>query len=165
MGTSEIRWKVEDRGSPAGRGLLRDHLARLEGPTLADAVAVLKMLEIHSHRLREPQSVPWGGGLFEIRRNEVRIFYVFQAGERIEVLKLLVGAAAPGVIAQLRRTQKQSCIRTQDTNPLSEWLEELVAQRTGLRKQVRRALTAMRLEHEQAMLAEIRWSASAVLPN
>ena len=160
MGTSKVRWKLEEQGSHACRGLLRDDLEQLQGPDLADAVAALRMLETYSHRLGEPQSVPWGGGLFEIRRNEVRVFYVFEPEKRIRVLKLLIGPAAPGLIAGLRRIQDHVGGPTPSDKPLSEWLEALLAQRSGLRRQVRRAVRAMVAEHE-AMLDEIPRSAAA----
>jgi len=118
------------------------------------------MLETHSHHLGEPQSVPWGGGLFEIRRNDVRVFYVFQPEKRIRVLRVLIGPAAPGFIAGLRRIQDHFGSPTPGDGPLSEWLEALVAQRSGLRRQVRRAVRAMVAEHE-AMLDGIPRSAAA----
>jgi hypothetical protein len=49
-------------------------------------VALVKLIEERGNRLREPQSKALGKGLYELRRNQVRIFYMFGPGRRMVTL-------------------------------------------------------------------------------
>jgi hypothetical protein len=56
----------------------------------ADAAALIKLVEERGNSLREPHSKPVEPGLFELRRNQVRIFYTFRPGRRIVLLEGIV---------------------------------------------------------------------------
>jgi hypothetical protein len=47
-----------------------------------EAVAAIKMLMAHGSQLRHPHSSPLGNGLFELRRGQVRIVYMYRPGKR-----------------------------------------------------------------------------------
>ena len=52
-------------------------MVSLEGRDRAEAIALVKLLEEQGNMLRRPRSGSLGEGLFELRGNQVRIFYMF----------------------------------------------------------------------------------------
>jgi hypothetical protein len=46
----------------------------------------VKLAKVLGNNLREPHSTSLGNGLFELRRNQVRIFYVFEPGRIVRLL-------------------------------------------------------------------------------
>jgi hypothetical protein len=62
----------------------------IAGPPLdakAEAVALIKLAETLGNNLREPHSKALGDGLFELRRNQVRFFYMFEPGQIVRLKK------------------------------------------------------------------------------
>ena len=55
-----------------------------------EARALIDLLADRGNRLRPPRSKPLGGGLFEMRGRQVRIFYTFRPGRRIVLLDAMV---------------------------------------------------------------------------
>jgi phage-related protein len=79
-------WRIEEHRTATGDTPVRTFLAGLPSHAKADAVALVKLAEILGNNLREPHSKPLGDGLFELRRNQVRIFYVFEPGRIVRLL-------------------------------------------------------------------------------
>ena len=62
-------------------------------------------------QLREPHSKALGDGLFELRRNQVRLFYMFEPGQTIRLLGGMVkkqDRIPSDVLAQMRGYQKDA---------------------------------------------------------
>ena len=55
-----------------------------------EAAALIKLVRERGNRLRKPRSAPLGGGLFELRGEQVRIFSVFRPGHCIVFLDGMV---------------------------------------------------------------------------
>ncbi len=53
---------------------------------MADALALIKLAEKSGNELREPHSKALGGGLYELRGKQVRMFYMFGPGRRVTTL-------------------------------------------------------------------------------
>jgi hypothetical protein len=51
-----------------------------------EVFALVKLLEERGNTLRRPHSGALGGGLFELRGKEVRLFYVFRPGREAVLL-------------------------------------------------------------------------------
>ena len=87
-------WTVEWYTTAKGEKPLKAFLEDLEDDqeNLADALALLELLEAKGNALRPPRSESLGGGLFELRAHPrpVRIFYIFRPGRRIIVLDGMV---------------------------------------------------------------------------
>lgn len=88
------RWTVEWYTTAKGEKPLKAFLRGLQGDdeNLADALALLELLEAKGNALRPPRSGSLGGGLFELRAHPrpVRIFYIFRSGRRVIVLDGMV---------------------------------------------------------------------------
>lgn len=65
---------------------VREFIESLTDQDQVDALALVKLIEERGNRLREPQSKALGKGLYELRRNQVRIFYMFGPGRRVVTL-------------------------------------------------------------------------------
>lgn len=96
-----------------GEQPFRAFLRNLESDdeNLADALALLELLEVRGNTLRPPRSQSLGSGLFELRAHPrpVRIFYVFRPGRRIVVLDGIVKkkTRVPGdVLRRMRSYQR-----------------------------------------------------------
>jgi phage-related protein len=104
-------WTIEDYRTPAGHSLLRQFLDGLENQQdRKEAAALIKVLQIRGNLLREPLSEALGEGLFELRGDQVRIFYTFRPGRRIVLLHRLVkkrGNVPPAILRRMRAMQKQ----------------------------------------------------------
>jgi hypothetical protein len=75
-------WKIEYHGTA-----LAQFLADLEDDrALFEAAALTEYLGQRGNQLGEPRSKSLGGGLFELRGKQIRIFYVFRPGFRIVLL-------------------------------------------------------------------------------
>ena len=79
-------WAVEDFETDGGERPVRTFIDKLEGRDLSEAVALVKLVEDRGSALRAPHSKALGGGLFELRGKQVRIFYVFGRGRRVILL-------------------------------------------------------------------------------
>ncbi len=65
---------------------MQEFIQRLSGQDEVDAIALVKLIGERGNQLREPQSKALGKGLYELRRNQVRIFYMFGPGRRVVTL-------------------------------------------------------------------------------
>lgn len=90
MAEQEGGWVIDDYTAQGGESPIRAFISGLIGQDRVDALALIKLLEERGNALRRPQSAALGGGLFELRRNQVRIFYVFRHGRRITLLDGIV---------------------------------------------------------------------------
>jgi len=103
-------WRIEAYRLDTGEIPAQTFLDGLDEEPRSQALALLSMLRQQGNALRQPHSRALGDGLFELRRFEVRLFYVFR-GERTAVL--LDGMTKkrddiPGdVMKRLRRMQRQ----------------------------------------------------------
>jgi len=87
----------------------------LAGRDRDEAIALIELLEKWGNRLRPPRSKPIGDGLFELRGDQVRIFYVFRFGRRIVLLDGMVkkrDKIPPRVLERVRGYQRE--VRTKD---------------------------------------------------
>jgi phage-related protein len=90
---------------------VRAFIAGLPPDAKAEAIALIKLAQALGNKLREPHSKALGDGLFELRRNQVRLFYVFEPGRIIRLLGGMVKKQdrIPGdVLAQMRGHQKDA---------------------------------------------------------
>ena len=73
---SATAWRIEEYRTAAGETPVRAFIAGLPPNPKAEAAALIKLAETLGNRLREPHSKALGGGLFELRRNQVRMFWI-----------------------------------------------------------------------------------------
>jgi hypothetical protein len=77
---------------------------------LIEARALIDLLAVRGNQLSPPRSKPLGGGLFEMRGRQVRIFYTFRPGRRIVLLDAMVKKRddiPPEVLARVRGLNNQ----------------------------------------------------------
>lgn len=86
MANGERRWTIEWYQAPNGDVPLRRFMASLTPEQHNDAVAVIERLTVLGNRLREPHSRLAKDGLYELRRYQVRIFFVFRPNYRAVLL-------------------------------------------------------------------------------
>ncbi len=79
-------WTIDDYIAESGERPIRTFISGLAERDKVDAIALIKLLEERGNALRRPHSGALGKGLFELRRNPVRIFYMFRHGRRITLL-------------------------------------------------------------------------------
>ncbi len=83
-------WTVEWYRTAAGEIPAKTFLARLTGRPKDEALALLEVAQRRGNRMREPKSQAFGGGLFELRGDQVRLFYVFRPDRTILILDGMV---------------------------------------------------------------------------
>ena len=81
-----MQWRIEEYRTAAGETPLRTFIAGLSRDAKAEAITLIRLAETLGNRLREPHSKALGDGLFELRRNQVRLFYIFEPGQIIRLL-------------------------------------------------------------------------------
>ena len=99
------RWRVDAYKTRSGESLMRTFIEGLASRERDDAAALIKLVEERGNTLREPHSKPVERGLFELRRNQVRIFYTFRPGRRIVLFDGIVkkqDKIPPRVLEHLR---------------------------------------------------------------
>jgi len=104
-----MMWRIEDYRTTAGETPVRTFLAGLPPDAKAEAIALIKLAETLGNNLREPHSKALGEGLFELRRNQVRLFYMFEPGQIIRLLGGMVkkrDRIPTNVLTQMRGYQK-----------------------------------------------------------
>ena len=104
-----MAWRIEEYRTAAGETPVRTFIAGLPPDAKAEAVALIKLAEMLGNKLREPHSKALGDGLFELRRNQVRLFYMFEPGQIIRLLGGMVkkqDRIPADVLAQMRGYQK-----------------------------------------------------------
>src|SRR5882724_129417 len=67
-------WTVEWYRTAAGEIPAKAFLARLTGRPKDEALALLELAQRRGNRMREPKAQALGGGLFELRGDQVRLF-------------------------------------------------------------------------------------------
>ena len=113
---------MADRGLSHGGGgnASADLHRRAAADAKAEAIALIKLAETLGNKLREPRSKALGDGLFELRRNQVRLFYMFEPGQRIRLLGGMVkkqDRIPADVLAHMRDYQKDVRERVKRTKP------------------------------------------------
>jgi phage-related protein len=106
-----MSWRIEEYRTPAGETPVRTLIAALSPDARAEAIALVKLAQMLGNKLREPQSKALGDGLFELRRNQVRLFYIFEPGQVIRLLGGMVkkrDRIPAEVLAQMRGYQKDA---------------------------------------------------------
>lgn len=118
-GQSE-RWRVEAYSTRSGGSLMRTFMQHLTERERADAAALVKLVEERGNTLREPHSKPMDAGVFELRRNQVRIFYTFRPGRRIVLLDGMVkkqDKVPPRVLEHVRALLRDLVAREGEAEP------------------------------------------------
>jgi hypothetical protein len=99
-------WLVEEYGTRV-RDFIRD---LTDDRAFKEARALIDLLADQGNRLRPPRSKPLGGGPFEMRGRQVRIFYTFRLGRRIVLLDAMVKKRddiPPEILARVRALNNQ----------------------------------------------------------
>ena len=111
-------WRIEAYRTAAGETPVRTFIAGLPADGKSEAIALIKLAETLGNKLREPHSKALGDGLFELRRNQVRLFYIFEPGQIIRLLGGIVkkqDRIPTDVLAQMRGYQKDVRERLETT--------------------------------------------------
>jgi hypothetical protein len=104
-----MAWRVEEYRTSAGETPVRAFVSGLTPDARAEALALIKLAETLGNKLREPHSRALGDGPFELRRNQVRLFYMFEPGQILRFLGGMVkkqDRIPTDVLAQMRGYQK-----------------------------------------------------------
>lgn len=110
IGKKRNKWTIDEYVTTGGQNLVMAFLSKQTGRARTEAIALLNLLQERGNRLRMPHSKPLGGGLFELRRFHVRIFYMFRSGRRITLLDGMVkkqDQIPPKVLGRVRQYQKE----------------------------------------------------------
>lgn len=102
-------WTIDEYRTPTGERPVVDFLQGLTGRPKSEAGALIRLLTKRGNALRLPHSKGLGGGLFELRGHQVRLFYVFRLGRRITLLDGMIKKRddiPPAVLARMREIQK-----------------------------------------------------------
>lgn len=85
-------WTIAEYERVRGDFPVRTFLAGLDGDQADQAAALLLLLRARGNQLREPHSriVEGQRNLLELRRHQVRIFYMFRPGREIVLLDGIV---------------------------------------------------------------------------
>jgi hypothetical protein len=98
-------WRIEDH-----RGVVRDFVAELDSRDYQDSAALIHLLAARGDQVREPRSKALGGGLFELRGRQVRIYCTFGLGRRIVLLAGFIkkrGDIPSALMRRLRQLQSE----------------------------------------------------------
>jgi hypothetical protein len=99
-------WLIEEHGTR-----VRDFIRALKDDrAFKEARALVDLLADRGSQLRPPRSKPLGDGLFEMRGQQVRIFYTFRPGRRIVLLDGMIkkrDEIPSDVLARVRGLNKQ----------------------------------------------------------
>ena len=89
MANGARRWTVQWYQTARGETPMRAFLAGLTPEQHDDALAVIELLAQHGNALRQHSKLV-RDGLYELRRYQVRIFFVFRPGHRVVLLDGIV---------------------------------------------------------------------------
>ena len=106
-----MSWRIEEYRTATGDTPVRVFIAGLPPDSMAEALALIKLAETLGNTLREPHSKALGDGLFELRRNQVRLFYTFEPGRSIRLLGGMLkkqDRIPTDVLGQMRAYQKEA---------------------------------------------------------
>jgi hypothetical protein len=70
-------WTIDTHETERGEKPALAFLQSLEGRNRSEALALVRLLQERGNSLRRPHSRALGGGTFELRGKEVRVFYMF----------------------------------------------------------------------------------------
>jgi hypothetical protein len=113
-------WAVDVYEPAPGQSPVRAFIAGLTGRDRVDGVALIKLLEERGTQLRRPRSAALGGGLFELRGTQVRLFYMFRPGRRATLLDGLIkkqDRIPADVLRRVRRIHKTLAAMDAQTPP------------------------------------------------
>ena len=99
-------WTIQEYRTASGQSPFRVFVDGLEDRDLAETRALVKLLAEFGNTLREPRSKALGGGLYELRGSQVRIFYMFRPGRKVVVLDGIVKKQDKIPKDTLRRVRK-----------------------------------------------------------
>src|SRR2546423_13350484 len=103
-----MTWRIEEYRTATGETPVRSFIAGLPPDAKAGAIALVKLAETLGNKLREPHSKALGDGLLERRRDQGRLFYMFEPGQNIRLLGGIVtkqDRIPVDVLAQMRLRQ------------------------------------------------------------
>jgi phage-related protein len=111
MAAEQREWTVGEYETPSGEAPVMTLLNSLtDRRAVKEAAALLLQLRARGNTLREPRSKALGEGLYELRGQQVRIFYMFRPGRRITLLDGMVkkqDRIPADLMARLRRFQQE----------------------------------------------------------
>lgn len=90
MGETPLLWTIEEYALPGGEKPILTFLLGLVRRDKRDAIALLHLVQERGNQIRPPHSKLVETGLFELRGQQVRIFYIFLPGRRIVLLDGIV---------------------------------------------------------------------------
>jgi hypothetical protein len=96
----------EEYCTESGENLVLTFLADLSRRDKVEAIALLKLLAERGNVLRLPHSCPLGKGLFELRGDQVRVFYMLGPGRRITLFDGIIKKRDRIPAAVLRRVRQ-----------------------------------------------------------
>lgn len=103
-------WRLEEFRTGAGNSLVREFLDGLARVDLKEAAALIRVLQRRGNQMREPDSKALGANLFELRGNQVRIFYTFRPGRRIFLLDGIIkkrNKIPSGTLERMRKLNRE----------------------------------------------------------
>ncbi len=105
------RWTIEDYADPSSdRRPVREFIDSLQDERdRKEAAALLRMLATLGTEIRKPRSEALGDRLFELRGNQVRIFYTFRSGRRVILLDAIIkkrDKIPADVMARLKKIER-----------------------------------------------------------
>lgn len=136
-------------------------------------LALIKLAETLGNKLREPHSKALGDGLFELRRNQVRLFYMFEPGQITRLLGGLVKKQdrIPGDVLPegCARTVEEGEDREEEVMMMArksdfmKWVDHQVETDADLKRKVEEYLNEMMVEQKLAALRSQRGMTQAQL--
>jgi DNA-binding XRE family transcriptional regulator len=121
-------WRVEDYKDANGHSRVREFLNALQDARpRKQAAALIKALQTRGSQMRSPASAALGGGLFELRGDEVRIFYCFRPGGRIFLIDGIIKNVTkfrPTFWQRYARSKRRFQMKRE--KPFMDWLDDKV---------------------------------------
>lgn len=99
-------WTIGEYATPRGEKPILSFLNSLSIEDQPQAAALIKLLQERGNTLREPESKALGGGPFELRGKQVRIFFVFRPVRRAVLIDGIVKRRKDIPANVLRRMRK-----------------------------------------------------------
>ncbi|HXQ30003.1 MAG TPA: type II toxin-antitoxin system RelE/ParE family toxin [Gemmatimonadales bacterium] len=90
MAETPPRWTIEEYALPGREKPILTFLLGLVQRDKRDAIALLQLIQERGNQIRPPHSKLVETGLFELRGQQIRIFYMFLPGRRIVLLDGIV---------------------------------------------------------------------------
>jgi DNA-binding Xre family transcriptional regulator len=135
-----MAWRIDEYRTAAGETPVRTFIADLSPDAKAEAIALIKLAETLGNKLRGPHSKALGDGLFELRRDQVRLFSVEEGEDREEE-----------VMAMARKSE------------FMRWIDHQVETDADLKRKVEEYLNEMMIEQKLTALRNQRGMTQAQL--